>query len=85
MEENNNANNQIQPIQGESKTGIGVVCGIFLGLIGLIVGICSFKEGTYERKTFIKGWAIAFGVTAGIEIILSVLLVVFVGVGGLLS
>lgn len=44
----------------ESKTGIGVLCGLFLGIIGLAIGLCLYKEGTESRKTFMKGWVIAF-------------------------
>lgn len=39
-----------------SKAGIGVICGLFLGLIGLLVGYMSYPEGTNARKTFMKGW-----------------------------
>ena len=52
----NTPNNQV----GESKTAIGVLLSLFLGLIGLIIGICLYKEGTRERSTFIKGWLITF-------------------------
>ena len=48
---------------GESKTGIGVLLGLILGLIGLVIGLLLYKDGTVERSTFIKGWAIAFVVS----------------------
>ena len=53
----------------ESKTGIGVLCGLFLGLIGLIIGLCLYKEGTIARKTFMKGWGITFGISIAIVVI----------------
>lgn len=49
-----NMNNSPQSKYNESKTGIGVVLGLFLGIIGLIIGICIYPEGTVARKTFIK-------------------------------
>lgn len=52
-----------RPEDKEAKTGIGVVCGLFLGLIGLIIGVLCYKEGTIARKTFMKGWGIAFGIS----------------------
>lgn len=66
MEENNNYN---QPQSyNESKTGMGVLLGIF-GLIGLIVGILIYPEGTIARKTFIKGWIWTFVICIIIAII----------------
>ena len=56
------------------KTGIGVVLGLFLGLIGLIIGICIYPVGTIARKTFMKGWMITFFVCLGISIVLFIIL-----------
>jgi uncharacterized membrane protein YvbJ len=53
----------------EPKTGMGILLGLFLGIIGLIIGLCLFKENTVARKTFIKSWAITFAVTVVIYII----------------
>ena len=55
---------------GESKTAIGVVCALFLGLIGLIIGFCCFKPYTYERKTFMKGFWWTFGICAVVYVVL---------------
>ena len=52
-----NMDNSPQSKYNESKAGIGVVLGLFLGIIGLIIGICIYPEGTVARKTFIKAWA----------------------------
>lgn len=46
--------------EGTSKKGIGFLLGFFLGIIGLIIGICMYESDSTERKTFIKGWLIAF-------------------------
>lgn len=69
MEENNN----ITP-QGESKAGVGVICGLFLGLIGLIIGLLLYKDGSYERQTFIKAWVITFVVEVAIGFVLWLIL-----------
>lgn len=65
-------NNIPNQVPDESKTGIGILCG-FIGLIGLVIGLCSYKEGTYARKTFMKAWGITFGVTTGISVLCSFL------------
>ncbi len=57
---------------GESKKGIGVLFGFFLGLIGLIIGMCIYKEGTEERKTFMNGWVISFIITMVISVIIGI-------------
>ncbi len=72
--------NNPQPMHNESKTGIGVVLALFLGIIGLIIGICIYPEGTVARKTFIKGWAWTFGVTAVVAVV--IVLIVYFGVLG---
>ena len=61
----------------EPKTGIGVLLGLFLGLIGLVIGICIYPENTVARTSFIKSWAITFGITFGISILLSIIYFVF--------
>ena len=33
-------------LSGESKTGLGALLGIFLGLIGLIIGLCFYPSGS---------------------------------------
>lgn len=63
----------------ESKTGLGVVCGLFLGLIGLIIGICMFPEGTVARKTFMKAWGITFGVSMAVSVIICIIYFVVIG------
>lgn len=68
----------------EPKTGIGFLLGLFLGLIGLIIGICIYPEGTVARTTFIKAWGIAFGVTVAVAVIL-ILIFYFVGMAAISS
>lgn len=73
MEDRNN-----MQMQGESKTAIGVLCGLFLGLIGLIIGLLLYKEGTYERQTFMKAWIISFVSCIIVGVVIGVI-VFFVG------
>ncbi len=44
----------------ESKTGMGVLLALLLGLIGLLIGFIIYPEGTIARKTFMKGWLVTF-------------------------
>ena len=57
-------------LTGESKTGMGVLLGIFLGIIGLIIGLCLYPANSEERRTFLKGWGITFAISIVISIIL---------------
>lgn len=66
-ETGNNLKKTAEP--DEEKTGIGVLLGLFLGIIGLIIGLCLFKEGTVARKSFLKAWGITFGITVVIAVI----------------
>ena len=65
---------------GESKTGLGVILSLFLGLIGLIIGLCMYSSGSYERKTFIKGW-----VTTTIICVIVAVILYFTVFAGLLA
>ena len=44
--------------EGKSKVFLGLVCGLFLSLIGLIIPFVSYEANSSERKTFLIGWAI---------------------------
>ena len=43
-------------VYGESKTAVGVLMCLFLGLIGLIIGLIIYPTGSHERQTFVSGW-----------------------------
>ena len=74
-------NNNKQAKQSDnSKTGMGVLLGL-IGLIGLIIGLVMYKEDTYERKTFIKGWLWCFFISLGLEIIVGILIFA-IGING---
>jgi len=63
------------PKYAQSKTGIGVIAGLFLGLFGLFF-LLAYPEGTVARKTFLKAWMITFFVTLGVFIVLYIILLV---------
>ena len=56
-------------LSGESKTGLGALLGVFLGLIGLIIGLCMYPADSIERQTFMTGWGIAFAISVGLTLI----------------
>ena len=57
----------------ESKHTMGLLLGIFVGLIGLIIGVCVFPTGSYERETFMKGWTKGFVITLIIGLVFGVI------------
>ena len=61
-----------QPVQ-ESRVAIGILCALFLGLIGLLIGYLIYKEKEYEWKTFLKGWMWTFFICLGIDVVLGIL------------
>ena len=54
----------------ESKGAIGVIMALFLGLIGLIIGLLIYPTGSFERETFLKAWIKTFIVMVVVEIVL---------------
>ena len=71
---NNNQNNYQE--SHTSKMGLGVLFALFLGVIGLLIGICLYSEGTYERKTFVKGWLNTFFTILGIVAVLIIIVMI---------
>lgn len=43
-----------------NKKALGVVLGIFFGLIGLLIAMCAYPDNTEERKTCVDGWVTGF-------------------------
>lgn len=60
---------QQNPKYNESKTGIGVLMGLFFGLIGFIIGVAIYPEGTVARKTFVKACLIVYLIRLAVTII----------------
>lgn len=65
---NNNSQDYSTP-----KTSMGVLMGLLLGLIGLVIGICIYPENTVARSSFIKAWAITFGISAGVSVLIAII------------
>ena len=61
-----------KPEHNTSKTVVGVLFALLLGLIGLIIGICMYPEETVARKSFLKAWGITYGVSIGISLLISI-------------
>lgn len=60
---------QPQTTQDSSKT-IGFLCGLFLGLIGLVVGLAMYSDKPQQKSNFMSGWGTAFviSIVAGVII-----------------
>lgn len=56
-----------------SKNSIGWLLAFFFGLIGLIIGVCMYQEGTVERETFMDGWKKGFIVSLIISVVLGII------------
>ena len=63
---------QMNPEHAQPKTGMGVLLGLLLCLIGLVIGVLIYPEGTIARKTFMKSCLITIGVCVAAEIILGI-------------
>ena len=66
--------------QKESKTTMGVLFALFLGLTGLLIGICIYEKDTIARKTFMKGWIITFLIPLGAILLLIIIFAIYYGV-----
>ena len=52
---------------------LGVVLSLFLGPLGLAIGLRIYPEGYEERRTFISGWIIGYFVWTAIAVISGVI------------
>lgn len=57
----------------EDKTGLGVLCGIFLSMIIAIIIGCSYPNGSISRKTFFTSywWTFSIKVVIGFFIMIA--------------
>lgn len=62
-------------IDDGDKSVLGFILSLFLGVIGLIIGIALYAPNTNARKTFVSAWIITF--VATIAIALLVLIAVY--------
>ena len=47
---------------------------LFLGIIGLIIGIVLYPSGTIARKTFIKAWCITYAIVFALMMIFIIII-----------
>ena len=53
---NCNAINTNENHYNESKTSVGVLSALFLGVIGLFIGLLMYPTKSNSRSTFLTGW-----------------------------
>ena len=70
-------------IVGQSKMATGVWMCLLLGVIGLVIGLLMYREGTYERSTFLSGWVKTLIVTIIISVVFAVASVCFTYCGSM--
>lgn len=61
--------NRNSSYQANSKKNIGILMSIFLGLIGLVIGLLIYVDGD-ERSTFISGWLKGLWISIGIAVVI---------------
>lgn len=54
----------------EDKTVVGVLMALFLGVLGLLIGLLLYPAHTWERESFLSGWLKCFVVTIIIGLVL---------------
>ncbi len=45
-----------------SKTGLGVLCTLLMGIFGFIIGLACFRANTTQRRTFMNAWNITLSI-----------------------
>ena len=76
---NNNFEYDEDYVPNHNKHTMGILMGLFLGLIGLIIGVCIFPEGTTERSTFVGGWTMGFLIDCVIGLLAFIVYFVYFG------
>ena len=76
-----NYNNPNKDMNGymfhSSKVKLGVLFACIFNFVGLIIGLCMYSAGVYERKTFIKGWGMTYLVVIGICLFAGLISLIF--------
>ena len=60
-------------IVGQDKTSTGVWFCLLLGILGLIIGLFMYREGTYDRSSFLSGWTKTLIVVVIIEVVITII------------
>ena len=66
---------QVPPADPRNKNTIGILLGIFTGLLGLIIGVLIYPTYSIERTTFVNGWIKGFIWTFVISLVMGFLLI----------
>lgn len=74
----NNGNNNNNYASQESKTAMGVLFALFLGVIGLLIGMCMYPQNSYERITFVSGWIKTFVICIAVAAVFTIIAVAVV-------
>jgi len=69
-----NINDAPKVTKGDSKKDIGVLMCLFLGLLGLIIGLLLYPAYSEERDTFLQGWKKCFVVLLIIGVVVGAII-----------
>ena len=67
-------NKRIEEKYTEPKNVIGLLMGIFLGFLGLLIGVVLYPFGSNSRDTFVKSWTIGFVSSIAIGAVLGLII-----------
>ena len=70
----NQNQNTPDPGHNEPKTALGVIFGLFIGVIGLVIGLLMYPDGTVARRTFVKAWVITFVAELAVGFLLTIII-----------
>ena len=57
---------------------MGVLFALFLGVIGLLIGMCMYPQNSYERITFVSGWIKTFVICIAVAAVFTIIAVAVV-------
>ena len=78
MEDKEYKPNNIYKEKGKSKKSAGVICALFVPfVIAIMIGCCCFEAGTYERKTFFKGYWTTILIVLAIFLVFGISIAIF--------
>ena len=61
------------------RTAAGICFCLFLGILGLALGLAVFPAKTYARKTFLSAWLNTFLIALGVAVVLAIIVVFVFG------
>ena len=69
----------VNPKNEEPRVFAGVLAAMVFGVLGLIVGMFMYPNGSYARKSFTNAWLTTVIVKIAIEVVLSVIIYITYG------